>query len=72
MNKSHRKNFTVSRLKHRTQDNTSLHAQIVQFLQWFMSRMLDRSALRMKNLNCFRVKIFLASDETLFHSLGPV
>ena len=35
-----------------------------------MSRILDRSALRMKSLNCFRDGIFLASDESLFHSLG--
>ena len=35
-----------------------------------MSRMLDRSALRMKSLNCFRDEIFLATDESLFHSLS--
>ena len=28
--------------------------------------------LRMKSLNCFREEIFLASDKSLFHSLGPV
>ena len=33
--------------------------------------MVDRLALRMKSLNCFRDEIFLASDESLFHSLGP-
>ena len=32
-----------------------------------MSRMLDRSALRMKS-----DEIFLTSDESLFHGLGPV
>ena len=33
--------------------------------------MLDRSALRMKSLNCFSDEIFLTSDESFFHSLGP-
>ena len=34
--------------------------------------MLDSSALRMSSLNFFRDEIFLATDESVFYSLGPV
>ena len=44
----------------------------VQFLQRLVSRILVRSALQIKTLNCFKDEIFLASVGRLFHSFGPV
>ena len=45
---------------------------ILQVLQRSVSRMFDRSALANEESKLLRDEIFLASDESLFHSLGPV
>lgn len=41
-------------------------------LKGLVSRIFVRSALRIKNLNCFRDEMFLASVGRLFLSFGPV
>ena len=49
-----------------------MEQRVKSFLQRSVSRILVISALRIKNLNCFRDEMFLASVGRLFHSFSPV